>query len=230
MKNISHISIGGAVFGGAVLALLAIQPSSASIVWGTSNAQYTNVNWPASDPTTSTVTGDIGNTGITVTASDMMYFTDSVFIHAAHGVATIESGGNTTLLIDPSSGFTSLTLTAQPGTFWSAGDFKLDEVNGQPDGHVLFVAYYNGVPLPVLGPNSFAISSGQNPYDFITFFGETVDKIVITSDVALADLKQLSLNPVPLPAALPLFASGAGVMGLLGWWRKKRKAAAEISV
>jgi hypothetical protein len=32
-------------------------------------------------------------------------------------------------------------------------------------------------------------------------------------------------NPTPLPAALPLFASGLGALGLLGW-RRKRKAQA----
>jgi hypothetical protein len=31
------------------------------------------------------------------------------------------------------------------------------------------------------------------------------------------------VSPVPLPAALPLFASGVGALGLLGWRRKKRK-------
>ena len=31
------------------------------------------------------------------------------------------------------------------------------------------------------------------------------------------------LAPAPLPAALPLFATGLGVLGLLGW-RRKRKA------
>ena len=30
-------------------------------------------------------------------------------------------------------------------------------------------------------------------------------------------------NPVPLPGALPLFATGLGALGLLGW-RRKRKA------
>ena len=34
------------------------------------------------------------------------------------------------------------------------------------------------------------------------------------------------LSSVPVPAALPLFASGLGVMGLLGWRRRRRKAAA----
>jgi hypothetical protein len=36
---------------------------------------------------------------------------------------------------------------------------------------------------------------------------------------------EFDLSPVPLPAALPLFASGLGALGLLGW-RRKRKAAA----
>jgi hypothetical protein len=33
-------------------------------------------------------------------------------------------------------------------------------------------------------------------------------------------------SAVPLPAALPLFASGLGVMGVLGWRRKRKKTAA----
>jgi hypothetical protein len=36
------------------------------------------------------------------------------------------------------------------------------------------------------------------------------------------------VSATPLPAALPLFASGLGAMGLLGWWRK-RKAVASSS-
>ncbi len=35
--------------------------------------------------------------------------------------------------------------------------------------------------------------------------------------------------PTPLPAALPLFASGLGAMGVLGWRRKRKKAAARAA-
>jgi hypothetical protein len=34
------------------------------------------------------------------------------------------------------------------------------------------------------------------------------------------------VSETPLPAALPLFASGLGAMGLLGWRRKRKNAAA----
>jgi hypothetical protein len=37
-------------------------------------------------------------------------------------------------------------------------------------------------------------------------------------------LSQTTVNAVPLPGALPLFATGLGALGLLGW-RKRRKAA-----
>jgi len=35
----------------------------------------------------------------------------------------------------------------------------------------------------------------------------------------------LRVNDTPLPAALPLFATGLGALGLLGWRRKKKAAA-----
>ncbi len=56
----------------------------------------------------------------------------------------------------------------------------------------------------------YSVAGGSTFYDVNTRLGEVV----------LADV-----SATPLPAALPLFASGLGAMGFIGW-RKKRKAIA----
>jgi hypothetical protein len=43
-----------------------------------------------------------------------------------------------------------------------------------------------------------------------------------------AEHLELPTPPTPLPAALPLFATGLGALGLFGW-RRKRKPAAPLS-
>jgi hypothetical protein len=50
---------------------------------------------------------------------------------------------------------------------------------------------------------------GNNPADFALFFS---DGVVNTP----------STSATPLPAALPLFATGLGGLGLFGWRRKRR--------
>jgi hypothetical protein len=61
--------------------------------------------------------------------------------------------------------------------------------------------------------------SGTHYYDNGTLNGP------YTSALAAYDVLGAPASATPLPAALPLFASGLGVMGLLGW-RRKRKAQA----
>src|SRR5262249_20094177 len=56
---------------------------------------------------------------------------------------------------------------------------------------------------------------GIDPFHEPYGFGTTPIPVDISFDAA-----------TPLPAALPLFATGLGVMGLLGWRRKRRTAAA----
>ena len=48
------------------------------------------------------------------------------------------------------------------------------------------------------------------------------------SIIADFDNFNITITQTPLPAALPLFATGLGVLGLLGW-RRKRKASAVTS-
>ena len=47
----------------------------------------------------------------------------------------------------------------------------------------------------------------------------------ITAINAFFDNIDVTVNPTPLPAALPLFATGLGAMGLFGWRRKRKEQA-----
>ena len=80
-----------------------------------------------------------------------------------------------------------------------------------------------GTPFSVTGiePGCCGAPMLGDPFllaDSKTFYLET-----LTSDVTFS--AAYAVSATPLPAALPLFASGLGAMGLLGW-RRKRKAAA----
>ena len=48
---------------------------------------------------------------------------------------------------------------------------------------------------------------------------------IIGRRIVTAEVSSLAISSTPLPAALPLFATGFGALGLLGW-RRKRKAQA----
>jgi hypothetical protein len=50
------------------------------------------------------------------------------------------------------------------------------------------------------------------------------------NDFLLIDNVVLEGTAVPLPAALPLYGTGLGLMGLFGWWRKRRAAASNPSM
>jgi hypothetical protein len=56
--------------------------------------------------------------------------------------------------------------------------------------------------------------------------------VPITADLLAGQLKtgvtddlSFTISQTPLPAALPLFATGLGALGLLGWRRKRKNAA-----
>ena len=109
-----------------------------------------------------------------------------------------------------------------------AGNYSLN--TSQPT----IVATVGGTPLSIPLPAT-TLASGVWDGTTITFIATTTSTVISfggsggaegsTSYLGLDDVSLTDLSAVPLPAALPLFASGLGVLGLLGW-RRKRKAAA----
>jgi hypothetical protein len=93
-----------------------------------------------------------------------------------------------------------------------------------------------GTPVAFTLSNGFAISRGTGGFEQAQFLGfiSTVPFSTITLKTAFSgdfydswvvtDVTTASAT-TPLPATLPLFATGLGALGLLGW-RRKRKAVA----
>jgi len=76
-----------------------------------------------------------------------------------------------------------------------------------------------------------ALPSMSGPFGFITvasLFTDLIDELQIQlspiGDVTSYNIDNIVLSPVPLPAALPLFAATLGAAGFARW-RRRRKAA-----
>jgi hypothetical protein len=74
----------------------------------------------------------------------------------------------------------------------------------------------NSVSLPLLPYNVSAFDSVQ-----VIYSSSANDTVVGFT----ADVDSITLASTPLPAALPLFASGCALLGFLGWRRKRKSAA-----
>jgi len=88
------------------------------------------------------------------------------------------------------------------------------------DGNTYSV-YVDGALSPLTTLTTALFASGHaGLYDFSPISGASDPR------GQTFDNFQISVNPVPLPAALPLFAAGAGIIGLLARRRKRNSATA----
>jgi hypothetical protein len=104
----------------------------------------------------------------------------------------------------PGSGSFSTNASAQLRTL----NFRSEQNGSDTNGNSSFIYYMNG----------FNNIWYTNPPMTVPSFGA----------ISPPSITNTTISVVPLPAALPLFASGIGGLGLLGW-RRKRKACAGVA-
>ncbi|MCP4617488.1 MAG: hypothetical protein GY844_13770 [Bradyrhizobium sp.] len=127
------------------------------------------------------------------TASNVLYFT----IHAGTYSATYSTVY--------ASGFGFQTNAS--GNLTAANFFGTDVSSTNTDN---FGTWMN-TPLVVNGNAAFADFNGLR--NFI--------QVGANQNIANWSVSEVPVAPTPLPAALPLFVSGLGALGLLGWRRKR---------
>ena len=160
----------------------------------------------------------------------MFTFTSDVKSDFANGVSTIKPS-------DDKVEINTLTFTVPTGYFFTDLDFStLDTAD-------VYIAAHNGGTGGTLIGTFSATNEKNGDLDWLTVAinAKLMDTIVISSDISFKQLKQFSISglvscgpngsecapvpsPTPVPGALPLFVSGAGLLGFLGWRRKRRTA------
>jgi hypothetical protein len=83
----------------------------------------------------------------------------------------------------------------------------LRTVDGVDQGPGMFSGFNEAIPFTAKGTSAVLLFTQATPT------GSEASPIIDNIEV---------LGPAPLPTALPLFATGLGGLGLLGWRRKRR--------
>ena len=85
-----------------------------------------------------------------------------------------------------------------------------------------------GISFSTVGAGDFNLyfNSGDNPlYPGFVGYGRISSSLDPGGSTAGTQI-QLSVSATPIPAALPLFTGGLGVLGLFVWYRKRKSAVA----
>ena len=116
------------------------------------------------------------------------------------------------------NGGISQTIATTPGASYIV-DFWFQPDGGTPSS---FSASFGGTTLSLTNPPASPFT--EYSFGATATAASTTLAFDFRDDPGFLNLDLVSVNQTPLPAALPLFAGGLGVMGLLAR-RRKRKAA-----
>jgi hypothetical protein len=115
---------------------------------------------------------------------------------------------------------TGITIGTTPAFFGSPLVANTSVLDFEPTGGD--VAFVNGDFWQLLG------TSHSPPFGAMVFSRNNVTTTVpfnaLFNDLPIG-VAEPDTTPLPLPAALPLFASGGALLGFLGWRRKRKLAA-----
>jgi hypothetical protein len=157
----------------------------------------------------------VGYQATTTSASASPITYDLVGVTAAYNTETDVFSGSFTL--DPSTYDLSAVAITVSGDGPDTGSFDTPDPRPFPE-------YQYQV--------EFADSSGDmwilSFFDIFADASNPLSAIYNSDPTVLTNAVTGEAVPTPLPAALPLFAAGLGALGLFGW-RRKRKGAAAIA-
>ena len=192
----------------ACMALLSVSQASASTI--TYNVDILGLQVPTvSIQGTLTTDGTFGS----LAASNIVDWNLTIF--RGSGTATVLQGpggsnnSSVTTLTGPDlqASLTSLQFIFSDAT--TASNFEINSGNVNTGWFDLYDANLAFAPFGEIYVVNNDVGSGEQP---------------ITNLIGTAEV-----STTPLPAALPLFATGLGALGLLGWRRKRKTAALAVA-
>ena len=140
-----------------------------------------------------------------------------------------------TIVVAPSSTYSigyiaKLGLTDRPGETFGFGNFLGVDIliNGasiHPSYPTSITSVSATLDLPTIVNGTFTTDVGQESLTVTYSASASGISIGLTLDDFFEGPAPAAAATSPLPAALPLFATGLGALGLLGWRRKRKQAA-----